>query len=174
MSRLIDDMLLLANSDAKSWSLTLSPSDADTILLDVFEKYEYIATKKSLRLFIDLPDDSLPCCLCDRERMIQVLSILLDNAVSYTPAGGSISLALSCQDGSLLFSVADTGPGIPDSDKKRVFERFYRADTSRTEKEHFGLGLSIAQEIVKTHGGHLFVRDNQPKGSCFFIQLPVK
>lgn len=174
MSRLIDDMLLLANSDAKSWSLTLSPSDADTVLLDVFEKYEYIASKKSLRLFIDLPDEPLPCCLCDRERMIQVLSILLDNAVSYTPAGGNISLALSCQDSSFLFSVADTGPGIPDSDKKRVFERFYRADTSRTEKEHFGLGLSIAQEIVKAHGGQLFVRDNQPKGSCFFIKLPVK
>lgn len=174
MSRLIDDMLLLANSDAKSWSLTLSPADADTILLDVFEKYEYIAAKKSLRFFIELPDDSLSCCLCDRERIIQVLSILLDNAVSYTPSGESISLALSYQNSSLLFSVADTGPGIPDSDKKRIFERFYRTDTSRTEKEHFGLGLSIAQEIVKAHGGQIFVRDNQPKGTCFFIRLPVK
>ena len=172
MQHLISDMLLLANSDSKHFQLQLNACQPDTILLNIYEKYEALAKRRHISLQISLPDEMLSDCYCDMERMIQVMSILMDNALSYTPENGKITLSLNLiSAGKYRFSVADTGPGIADCEKKLVFERFYRSDNAHTDKEHFGLGLCIAREIIRAHKGKLWVEDNNPCGSVFLIEL---
>lgn len=173
MSQLINDMLALANSDTQTWSMYLEPVALDSILPDLYEKYQPLAGKNGLKLLVDLPDsDAVPFALCDRQRIEQVMEILLDNAVSYTQKGGSITLGLS-QDGTKWrLWVKDTGPGVPDQWKEQIFGRFFRADPSRKDKKHFGLGLSIAQEIVRLHKGKIWVEDRPGGGAVFCVQLP--
>lgn len=172
MEHLISDMLLLANSDSKHFHIQPNNCQPDLILLNVYEKYETLARRKSISLRISLPDELLSDCYCDMERMIQLLSILMDNALSYTPKGGTITLSLSVTSATKYrFSVADTGPGIADSEKNLVFERFYRSDNSRTDKEHFGLGLCIAKEIILAHKGKIWIEDNTPCGTVFIVEF---
>ena len=106
-------------------------------------------------------------------RILQLLSILIENALSYTPAGGSVLLEAEAKDRTLRFHITDNGPGIPDEEKTRIFERFYRADRSRSSREHYGLGLSIAWEIAALHRGSLTVSDGENGGTRFTVTLPV-
>ena len=140
--------------------------------MQTWESNESLASRKNLGWEIHLPDEEVPACCCDPERIRQVLSILIDNAFSYTPSGGRILLGLKVMGNQLCLSVSDTGPGIPDSEKSAVFERFYRADPSRKNKSHFGLGLSIAKEIVSLHKGQLLVTDTPGGGATFQVLLP--
>lgn len=110
-------------------------------------------------------------CLCDKERIEQVLSILLDNAISYTPSEGRISLSLETTSDKYLLQVSDNGIGIPDTEKEAVFDRFYRCDKSHKDKSHFGLGLCIAQEIIYMHKGKLRVEDTPGGGATFVVVL---
>lgn len=171
MSHLIDDMLSLANADNRTWSLKPEPVELDTLLLNVYEKYEPLAAEKGYHLDITLPEETTAKCICDGTRIEQVLSILIDNAFSYTPAGSRIHLSLSCSGDRQELRVADNGPGIVPKDRTHIFERFYRGDESHTKKEHFGLGLSIAEEIIKMHNGKIYVADSQEAGTCFVIVL---
>lgn len=194
MNSLIDDMLTLARSGMGRFPIERKPSQLDTLCLNAYEAFEPLCRSRSLTLSLTLPEDPLPRCNCDAERVAQTLSILLHNAVSYTPEGGQITLALDRKslrprtavhnmaashtshgtvDNSFFeISVTDTGIGISDDDKKHIFERFYRAEKSRSTKEHFGLGLSIAHEIVKAHHGTITVCDNPGGGSVFVLRLP--
>lgn len=171
MSHLIDDMLLLANTDAASWNIQKEPADMDTLLLDMFEAFEPLAKENSVHLSANLPKEAVPPCLCDRERIRQVLSILLNNALSYTPSGGHVRLSLAYDGKYTRLSVSDDGAGIPDPEKAHIFERFYRSDRSRSQKGHFGLGLSIAAEIIKNHRGQLLVSDTPGGGATFTVVL---
>ncbi|MGI6068855.1 MAG: sensor histidine kinase [Blautia sp.] len=173
MSSLIQDMLTLANSDADALHITSRPEQLDSILLDTYEKYEVLTKSRNIRLTLDLPEEVLPDCLCDRERMEQVLTILMDNALQYVTDGGHILLGLSQKNNSLEIRIADNGPGIPKEEKNKIFERFYRSDTSRTDKNHYGLGLCIAREILRLHKGSIQVEDTPGGGATFLIQLPV-
>lgn len=172
MKRLLEEMLLLAGTDNHTFSLKKTEVELDTLVLNSAEAFEMMAKEKGLTLSAGLPEDVLLPCLCDGTRIKQVLSILLHNAISYTPAGGSITLKLSYVNPFFEIMVIDTGIGILDADKKRIFERFYRADRSRSRKEHFGLGLSIASEIVKAHKGTIRVTDTPKGGSTFVFTLP--
>lgn len=172
MSRLIDDMLLLSTAASGSWSIEQTPVELDTLVLNLFEAFEPVAAKKNITLSVSLPEASLPAVSCDRERITQVLAILLHNAVSYTPMGGRVRLLLTCNGKGTQISVEDNGPGIPDAEKEQIFERFYRAEKSRTEKGHFGLGLCIACEIVHAHHGKISVSDTPGGGSTFTVSLP--
>ncbi len=171
MAGLIDDMLLLTTADNHSWSIRIAPVELDTMLLDIFETFQPMAEKKSLSFMIKLPETAVMPVSCDGERIRQVIAILLQNAVSYTPEGGRISLSLSQNEKNTLISVIDNGIGIPDSEKQHIFERFYRADKSRSRKGHFGLGLCIASEIIKAHRGHILVADTPGGGTTFTIML---
>lgn len=171
MSRLIDDMLMLSNADNANFPVHPADTELDTLLLSVYEKFEPLARNRKIALSIELPDQELPPCRCDGERIEQVLSILLDNALSYTPQNGKVSLSLCFLGGRFRITVSDTGRGIPDQEKEIIFERFYRCDKSHKDKEHFGLGLSIAKEIVRVHRGTLKVCDSQEGGACFVLEL---
>ncbi len=175
MQHLISDMLFLARSDSGSFPFTAAQVQPDILLFDAYEKFELTARKKKLSLALSLPEKQLPSCLCDPERITQVLCILLDNAISYTPEGGKISLSLSMsrKRPELLFCVSDTGAGIPNSQKELIFDRFYRAESSHTDKNHFGLGLCIAKEIICAHHGKIWVEDAPDGGAAFLFTLPV-
>ncbi len=175
MNTLIDDLLTLAHSDSGRFLIEKKEVELDTLCTNAYEAFEPLCRQKKLTLSLTLPDVPLPRLSCDPDRIAQVLSILLHNAVSYTPENGLVSLSLTCrQDRKNLFeiTVSDTGVGIPDSDKKRIFSRFYRAEKSRSTKGHFGLGLSIAYEIISAHHGRISVQDNLPCGSVFVVRLP--
>ncbi len=171
MSRLIDDMLTLSSADSSHFTIRKCSVELDTLLLSAYEKFEALAKDKNISLKIDLPDDSVLPCQCDKERMEQVLSILLDNALSYTPSGGAIGLSLQTSADKFTLRVADNGIGIPDTEKKAVFDRFYRCDKSHKDKAHFGLGLCIAWEIVHMHKGKLWVEDTPGGGATFVMVL---
>ena len=172
MSRLIGDLLLLASADAESWAVTAEPLELDTLLMNVYESYAPLYQKNGCSLALLLPEEKLPQIRGDGGRIQQVLGILLENALSYgmTRENRSVTLSVVPLRQRVCISVADHGAGLTAEQKAHVFDRFYRADTARKEKQHFGLGLSIAKELVSLHKGTLDIQDT-PGGGCTFRVL---
>lgn len=138
---------------------------------DVFSNYHLIATEQNKQL-VTQNQVHQPLNL-DKILMKQLLTILFDNAIKYTHDKGRIWITVYCLEKQLVIEVADDGLGIADKDKGKIFDRFYRVDKARTrQKGGFGLGLSLAQQIVISLGGTIIIKDNQPKGSVFQVQLP--
>ena len=173
MNRLINDMLSLANADNGSWSMAPCPTEPDTLLLEIYEKYQPLAAAKQIRMDIKLPEKPILVQRWDKDRIDQVLGILADNAISYTQEGGGIHFLLKESKGHLEFHISDNGPGIPDDKKDAIFQRFYRVDESHRGKEHFGLGLCIAAEIIRMHRGTIRVVDTPGGGATFIVRLPA-
>ena len=109
----------------------------------------------------------------DAQRLYQVVSNLLDNAIKYTPDGGTVTLAVWTQNDQARLDVRDTGPGIPPEAQARVFERFYRAPHSNNQERGTGLGLAIVKSIVEQHGGRVWVTSVVGQGSTFSVALPI-
>lgn len=172
MSRLINDMLMLASSEAHSFSIEKKETELDTLLLNCFESFSLMAAEQKKHLEIILPDASCPLCHCDSERINQVVTILLHNALRFTPEKGTITLSLLQKDHKFQISVTDHGAGIPADEKRHVFDSFYQGKDSENKKGHFGLGLSIAREIVNAHHGTIRVEDTPGGGATFVIVLP--
>ena len=173
MSRLIGDMLTLSSSDSKAWVLQKQPVELDMLLLEVYEAQYPLAKEQGIGFTLSLYEQNVPSMNLDRDRINQVLSILLDNARNHTPAPGKIELELTVHRKNVQIRVSDTGPGVPDNEKRRIFERFYRSEKSRSHRGHFGLGLSIAAEIVKKHNGRIWVQDATIGGAEFVVELPL-
>ena len=171
MSRLVRDMLLLASSDADKWTIQKSEINVDTLLITLYEAYEPVCISKKIRLELNLSEEAYPILSSDQERLFQILSIFLDNAVCYSPEDSSIQIMTTLSEKELTFSVTDHGKGIPEEDKPFIFDRFYRGDKSRTDKSHFGLGLSIAKELAKMLGGEIGFKDTEGGGATFFLRL---
>lgn len=169
MSRLISDMLLLAGMDAKNWPVTLSDTEVDTLLLNVYEAQLPVFARSGCILRLELPEAPLPHILADGDRLAQVLSILLDNALSYgiTQEQRQVALSAEACAKQVRITVTDHGIGMTQEQKALAFERFYRGDASRSNKQHFGLGLSIACELIRLQSGRLYVEDT-PGGGCTF------
>lgn len=173
MSRLIGDMLTLAGSDSCQPQLKKETVELDMLLLEVYEAQYPLAREQGLSLELSLYEQEIPPMKLDRDAITQVLSILLDNARSLTPAPGKIELELTVHRKAVQIRVSDTGPGVPDSEKKRIFERFYRGERARSGRGHFGLGLCIAAQIVKQHQGRIWVQDAALGGAEFVVELPL-
>ena len=200
MGRLIEDLLTLSRLETAQGQGNLLPGeqdvDLDTLLLNVYEQMELLAAQKKIQLKLQLPQDPLPHVKGDPHKLEQLLVILLQNALSYTQEGGKVTLAAELSRPSeagkdagtkilkqkhrqahagdvstVYIRVTDNGPGIPEADKTHIFERFYRAQRSRTDRSHFGLGLCIAQEIAQAHGACLAVTDTQGGGATFGFTL---
>ena len=172
MARLIGDLLTLAQGDAGTWDIRTETVDLDTLLLETAEDFYPIARQKDQFLTLSVPDEALPTVTGDGQRLRQILTILLDNACSYTPEGGRITLSAQDSREGILLRVADTGPGIDPAHRERIFDRFYRADPSRSDRSHFGLGLPIARELSALHGGDLSVERSDSRGTVFLLRLP--
>lgn len=174
MSHLIQSLLSLASSDAGNWKMSIQYTDMDTLFIETWETWLSPCRQKGITLNIKLEEKCYPKVPCDKERISQVLGILLDNAISYSSPGASIEFEAMDDNRQFHFSVIDHGPGIPNAEKARVFDRFYHGDPSRSDKNHYGLGLSIAKEIIKLHDGNIEVADTPGGGCTFRISLPIK
>lgn len=172
MGQLIEDMLDLASAESSGWQVSPRVIEPDMLVLDLFETYELQAREKGLRLVLDLPED-VPELTADPDRISQALSILLDNALSYTPAPGRVTVGLHMAGRKLRFTVADTGPGVREEERERIFQRFYRSEAARSDRKHFGLGLSTAAEITAKHHGKLWVENGAQGGAIFVLELPI-
>ncbi len=169
---MLNTMLEIAQSDAGGLSLDTQEINLTELLSRTHELYRPAAEDCGLQLQYASPEGSI-LIRCDRTRLLRVLVNLLDNAMKYTPSGGVITLSLARKDDLVLISVADTGPGISEADQLRIFDRFYRADESRS-KPGIGLGLSLCQAIAQALGGGITVTSKPGEGSTFTLRLPLR
>ncbi|MBU3877218.1 HAMP domain-containing histidine kinase [Faecalicatena sp. AGMB00832] len=174
MSRLVKDMLLLASSDAGTWTLNQSSVDIDTLLITLYETYELLCQKKGISLSLDLSDCSYPVLYTDRERLMQILNIYMDNSLQHSKKQADIQIKAEFTGKTITFYVIDHGQGIAKEDKPFIFDRFYCADKAHADKTHFGLGLSIAKELAKMLHGQVGVKDTEGGGATFFVAFPLK
>jgi signal transduction histidine kinase len=179
LSLILDDLLQLSQIESGLVSFRLEPIHLGALVERTLPLINPLADKKRQTLTVAMPP-GLPPVAGDEDRLVQVLTNLLDNAVKYTPEGGIISVTArpaaraAGEPAQIELIVADTGIGIPEADRPRVFERFYRVDKARSrELGGTGLGLSIVKHIVEGHGGRVWVEANQPTGSRFIVCLPV-
>lgn len=171
MSRLISDMLILASSDSKNWEINLEKTDMDTLIINLYENFSIVCKRENRLLNIFLPDEPLPCVYCDPQRITQLLIILLDNAVSYSDKGSLIAIRASALKNTVTIEIEDHGIGISENDRHNIFNRFYKADKSRSNKMHYGLGLSIAKEISELHNAKLYAKNTPGGGTTFVLEL---
>jgi two-component system phosphate regulon sensor histidine kinase PhoR len=172
LSNLINDILTLSKLESKETALECHPLDVCGLLRKAGLLMGEHARQQGITLAIDCPQQGLPKVLADYGRLEQVLLNLLDNAIKYTPPGGSVTLAAEQRDRQVAFTVSDTGVGIPAKDLSRIFERFYRVDEARSrEQGGTGLGLAIVKHIVQLHGGEVQVTSEPGRGSRFKVML---
>ncbi|WP_437523147.1 ATP-binding protein [Sorangium sp. So ce726] len=170
MDRLLHDLLDFASLRAGRLALRRQPQDPREIGREAVETFESQAQEKGVQLGVVATDD-VPLVTCDRDRVLQVLTNLLSNALQVTGAQGAITLRCERGEEHVVFSVADTGPGIPEDELPHLFERFWRGQ--RNGYKGTGLGLAIARELVAAHGGTIHVESRVGVGTTFRFTIPV-
>ncbi|WNG46274.1 PAS domain S-box protein [Archangium minus] len=169
-TRLIQDLLDVARMEAGRLSVDRGPEQTAPLIKEAAELHRSLAEEKSIQLTAIAPADAPPV-FADRDRVLQILSNLLGNALKFTPAGGQIMLRAESDGSMMRFSVSDTGAGIPKENLPHLFEPFWQA--SAGGKQGAGLGLAIVKGLVDAHGGHLWVESSPGQGSTFFFTLPI-
>ena len=170
---LVNDLLMLARLDAGTMILDKSEIQVNQVIENVLEKLKIKIEKKLITIKKRYDEQSLICA--DGERIVQVFFNLIDNAIKFTQPGGWVNISTQIESGFIRVSIEDSGVGIPEEDKKKIFNRFYQVDKSRHggNDKGVGLGLSIAQQIVVAHGGEITVTGELGKGSCFMVKIPL-
>lgn len=173
LTRIIEKLLLLTKLDSKETELTPELVDVGMMIQRIKNNLTPIAAGKNITLSSDIPADMPPVTL-DYDRIWESMYNIVENAVKYSKIGTVVKITAEITDRVLTVKISDSGKGIPDEFKERIFERFYRLDDSRTrETGGTGLGLAIAKEAVVLHGGNIYVEDNAEGGSCFVMTLPA-
>jgi len=173
LARLTEDLLMLSKMDADRLEFETRRIPVAAFIESCMETAQPRARDKDLRLSVSRVE-KIPDIAGDRRRLTEVLQNLLDNAIQYTPAGGEIMVSAGVADSEVVFTVSDTGIGIPQAEQPRIFERFYRADVARSrEVGGTGLGLSIAKHLVESHGGRIWVQSEIGQGSQFHFSVPI-
>ncbi len=170
LTHLVDDLSLLARADSGVLDLERSPLDLSRLTVETISGVEILAEEQGVRVEVDLPDELR--MLGDAGRLRQLLLILLDNAVKYTPEGGDIEVSVERRRSRAQLRVHDSGPGIDAHDLPNLFDRFYQADRARGVAGS-GLGLAIGRRIAEAHGGHLSAMNAPDGGAIFTISLPL-
>ncbi|MBN1933237.1 MAG: HAMP domain-containing histidine kinase [Anaerolineae bacterium] len=173
LARLIDDLRTLSLAEAGQLALHLEWVDLVELIADVATSFSGQAESAGAELRTDIPASPL-MVTADADRIDQVLSNLVANALRYTPAGGKIAISAQPIDGGARIRVSDTGAGIPPDDLPYIFDRFWRGDRARTRGDGSGsgLGLAIARQLVQAHGGRIHVESRVGQGTTFTIELP--
>jgi two-component system phosphate regulon sensor histidine kinase PhoR len=170
LTQLVQELLELSRVESGQAPLRLvATSVGDVVFLPV-DRLRPQAERADLLINVDIQPD-LPEVRADAERVQQVVTNLVHNAIKFTPRGGTITVAVAAADDEVIFSVSDTGVGISPDDVPRIFERFYKADRARSGGGT-GLGLAIARHVVQGHGGRIWVESVEGEGSTFFFTLP--
>jgi two-component system phosphate regulon sensor histidine kinase PhoR len=172
LARFVDDLLSVSSMELGSLSLNKQVTDLNRMLGDVLKKIRPQIDDKELTLDVTLPE-KMPEPELDKDKIAAVLVNLLGNAVKYTPAGGRVIFRVNITDQQIEMSVEDTGVGIASEEVSKVFEKFFRSQDPRVQEQTgTGLGLALAQEVVRLHGGRIEVESEINKGSTFTVLLP--
>jgi signal transduction histidine kinase len=169
MNRLIED--LLTSTRIEAGQLRVQPRECDVVgLIEEFDEVIFpLLSGKSIQLICSIGPD-LPKALADADRVIQVLSNLVGNAVKYTPVGAAIALSVTAYNRSIQFSVKDSGPGIPENELPQIFDQYWQG---QHHKGGSGLGLYIAKALVEAHGGRIWIESVVGEGTTVFFTVPV-
>ncbi len=170
MKELVENLLFLARHDKKTLSLSFEPFDSRDMLLELIKETEIIAKEHRIE------DGGIAPCtlLADRGAVKQAVRVFVENAIKYTPPGGSVAVSSEVKGQNLWITVTDTGQGIKKADLQRIFDRFFRADEARNSQTGgHGLGLAIARIIAVSHGGKIHVKSQPGQGSAFTLELPI-
>ncbi|WP_437942114.1 sensor histidine kinase [Sorangium sp. So ce341] len=169
MSRLINDLVDVASIESGKLATTVKGGDAGALLVETVEMFQPAASERGICIELEIIERPLPADF-DQERVLQVLSNLVSNAIKFTAPGGKIGVRGERAGDELRFSVSDTGPGIPHHLLELVFERFWQA--GGTDRRGLGLGLYICKNLVKAHGGRIWAESRLGEGSTFYFTIP--
>jgi two-component system phosphate regulon sensor histidine kinase PhoR len=171
LSLMVSELLELSRIESGRVPLNLAPTRPMEIVNQAQERLHLQAERAGLTLKMEYPDE-LPDVMADASRVQQVVVNLLHNAIKFTPTGGQVTVSAEPYNDYICFTVEDTGIGISKEDLPRIFERFYKADRSRTTSGT-GLGLAIARHLVEAHGGRIWAESEIGKGSAFHFTIPL-
>ena len=172
MGRILSDLLTMARLDAGALEVAHKPFDLSNLIEEEIERFRVRATREGVRMEVRAPDELL--ATGDPARTGQILAALLDNALRFTPSGGSVEVSAWRQDGAIEATVMDTGPGISPEHLARIFDRFYRAESARTrEGGGTGIGLAIARGLARAQDGDLEAANAKDGGAVFRLKLPA-
>jgi signal transduction histidine kinase len=169
MERLVTDLLDVARIESGTFAIRQERVDTSTLLHEAVELCEPQALAMHVALGAEVSDDVKPM-LADRDRLLQVLSNLLGNALKFSDAGGKVVVRAANTDGAVQLSVEDSGHGIPKDDLPHVFERFWKAN--RASRAGAGLGLAICKGIVEAHGGRIWAASTLGRGTTLHFEIP--
>ncbi len=172
ITALVNDLLDLGRLEA-GFDTRRESVHLEAILSYSLDMLRSLIEQKNLQLHVHI-DSDLPTVRGNPLRLRQMLDNLIGNAIKYTPTGGSIEISLQRQDSQLIFKISDTGPGIPETEQSRIFEKFYRASNVPEEVIGSGLGLAIVKSIVDNHQGRIWVESTLGKGTTFYVVLPAE
>jgi len=170
MAKLVDDLLLLASTETNQWRMKIEAVDLTTIILDLYEGYEAVCHEHGIRVNLDLGEKLAQPIAADEARLQQVLSVLMDNAVQYSNSE-MIEIIKKESRSYVYLLVVDHGIGIEEEKSAHIFEKFYRGDEAHNDKDHYGLGLSVARELIRMMGGMLEYAATAGGGATFIIKL---
>jgi two-component system sensor histidine kinase VicK len=173
MTRIVRDLLQLSNLDYNKTKWKKVDCSVENLIKDACLKLDFAFKEKNQDLILDI-EENIPNIVVDKDGIEQVILNIISNAIKYTPNGGKISVLAKKQNDRVIITVKDNGIGIPEEDKNRIFERFYRVDKGRSrELGGTGLGLSIAKQIVEAHGGDIVLKSQHKVGTEVDIMLPT-
>jgi signal transduction histidine kinase len=170
MDRLINDLLDVSKIEAGTLAVAPRPVSAASIVRETQEAFAPLASDRGITFTCDAAQE-LPVVAADHDRLMQVLSNLVGNALKFTPAGGRVCLSAAVVDDFVRFSVEDSGSGIAAADLARVFDRFWQKQ--RATRSGAGLGLAIAKAIVTAHHGNIWAESTEGRGSTFHFTIPA-
>jgi two-component system phosphate regulon sensor histidine kinase PhoR len=172
LSGIVDQLLNVARLDAGDLQVQLAPTDVGAVVEEVVATAALAAGDNAHRFVVDLPKTPLTA-EADRDKLRQILANLVDNAVKFSPDGGTVTVAARRKTGGIEVRVVDRGPGIPAAERARIFRKFYRGDFARDQPGSTGLGLFIAEGLVRAMGGRIWVDSEEGEGSSFAFELPL-
>jgi two-component system sensor histidine kinase ResE len=172
MKRLVNDLLDLAQLESGQFQMNFQDLDLTDIVRRVARKFQALAGDREIQLCVEVPEEPV-YVQADADRMEQVFTNLMDNAIRHTGPNGTVTIALRESGGHVQVRVSDTGSGIPEEDIPYIWERFYKADKARTRgSSGTGLGLAITRQIVLEHRGDIVVNSTVGVGTTFIVSLP--
>lgn len=174
LTRLVDRLLTLTRLDNSASALKPQETDLKAMLSQIVRKLKNIATSKNIVLINDYAESELPPMLLDYDKIYEAIYNIVDNAIKYTPDDGLVKISAQTRENFVVVKISDTGDGIKEEDREKIFERFVRLDDSRSrETGGTGLGLAITREAVTMHGGTIEISENEGGGSIFTVILPI-
>jgi signal transduction histidine kinase len=180
MIHIVNDLLHVDHMEANKVDFKFAPLSLETLLDSVIFEFANQVSSKKIHLIVKKPTSTLPAIEADDVKLRIVLENLIDNAIKYTPPEGNVSVTLSDQNlnsaqGMVEVIIADSGIGIPDSEKNKIFSKFFRASNAiRTEPDGTGVGLYISKDIIEKHGGAMWYENLPEKGTAFHVTLPLR